>query len=94
MVREIEGSLSQKNWWDDLKTIQEPYPHIPADQIEEAMPQELHESWRDFMRGQTGLLIEKDGEDPGFGVYPWDFERFVDKIKRGVPLVDTALEWD
>lgn len=94
-IKEMEDALvNKKYWWDDLKEIAEPYPHIPESQILAAMPEELKPQWDDFIRGQTCLLIEHADAPPESGIYPWDFERFTSKLKRGLSTVDTAAEWD
>jgi len=88
------------NWWESLETINEPYPHIPESKILEAMPAELHKAWGDFMYGQTCLALEKtggsgtNGKTWESGIYTWDFERFIGKLKRNQPLKDTVEEWD
>jgi len=82
-------------WWDDLTVIQDPIPHIPEPEILKAMPEELHKEWEDFIRGQTCLLIQEYGEEKMVsGIYEWDFQRFVSKLKRGLPTADTFEEWD
>ena len=94
-VQELEdGLVNKKNWWDDIQSIDEPYPHIPETQILAVMPEELKPEWEDFIRGQTGLLLTNEDGSYGSGIYPWDFERFTSKLKRGLPTRDTAAEWD
>ena len=84
---------TNNNWWDSLETIEEPYPHIPESKIKEVMPPSLVDAWENFIRGQTCLLI-KHGEESEGGIYPWDFDRFISKLKKGLPLVDSLSEWD
>ena len=65
-------------WNTDLDVVEEPYPHIPGDEVLAAMPEELHGAWDNFMRGQTVLACE-DGQA---GIYPCDLLRFANRHCR------------
>ena len=82
--------INSGRWWKDLKVIEKPMAHIPEKHIAMVMPEDIKPMWEKWIRGQTGLHCD-DGD---FGVYIWDFERFVGKLERGQPLVDSAAEWD
>jgi hypothetical protein len=81
----IKMQDKQNNWWDELKTIEEPYPHIPESQIMAAMPEELKLEWEDFIRGQTCFHVEHEDGTHEAGIYPWDFDRFTSRLKRYLP---------
>lgn len=82
--------IDSGRWWKNLVTIEKPIPHIPARHISMVMPEDIKPMWETWIRGQTGLHCE-DGD---FGVYIWDWERFIGKLERGQPLVDSSAEWD
>ena len=63
------------------------YVLFTYENLEEDLWEDMWEKW---IRGQTGLHCD----DGGFGVYVNDWERFVGKLERGQPLVDSAAEWD
>ena len=86
----MKSNINPNNWWSDLPIIKEPIVHISEKEIMKAMPDSLKPSWEDFMYGQTCLLCE----DGGAGIYPQDFGRFIGKLKKNQPLVDTIEEWD
>lgn len=73
----MSSSQSLPQWYSLLKERKTPHPHIPESEIVKAMPQKYHKAWKSFINGQTGLSLPGD-----FGVYPWDFGKFVGKIKR------------
>ena len=83
-------SIKIKKWWEDLQVVKEPIPHIPQKHIDMVMPDDVKPMWENWILGQTGLHCD-DGD---FGVYEWDWKRFVGKLEKGQPLVDTAEEWD
>ena len=85
-----EGIVNDKNWWNFIQAEQKPVPHIPEKRIKQFMPEDIYEKYEKWIYGQTGLHCD-DGD---FGVYSWDFCRFIGKYKRGEKLEDNLVEWD
>jgi hypothetical protein len=86
----IMEANNNPEWHKNLNVIADPIPHISEKEIMKVMPDSLKQAWDDFMYGQTCLLCE----DGGAGIYPQDFGRFIGKLKKNQPLVDTIEEWD
>lgn len=62
-----------KNWRNNLITIEKPCPHIPETEILKIMPEELKERWHQYNRGKTALALS----DGSLGIYPLDFRTFI-----------------
>ena len=82
--------INAGRWWEGLQVVDKPIPHIPQRHIDMVMPDDIKPMWENWIRGQTGLHCD-DGD---FGVYAHDWQRFVGKLERGQPLVDSSAEWD
>jgi hypothetical protein len=61
-------------------------PYVTYNQVALAHTKEDFENFKEWMRGQTGLLL--DGDE--FGIYVWDYQRWLRQGKH----TQQGKDWD
>jgi hypothetical protein len=62
-------------------------PYVTYNQVELAHSKKDFENFKEWMRGQTGLLLE--GNE--FGIYSWDYERW---LRQNRQRSQRSGDWD
>ena len=64
-------------------------PYVLESDIKEIHGKSAHKKFCEALRGSTGVLVPANHKSHGlkkqqFGIYYWDYERFLNQIERGI----------